>query len=97
MTYFVYILYSEKDKGLYTGCSNNLEQRIKAHQSGKVISTKNRRPVTLIYKESYNSKKDAFVRERYLKTKYGNTFKKRVKNFYINKISHKRNQNLQDK
>lgn len=88
MTYFVYILYSEKDKGLYTGCTSNLTARIKRHNVGAVLATKDRRPLILIYQEKYSSKSEAFTRERFLKTKWGNTFKKRVKRFYINKISH---------
>jgi putative endonuclease len=88
MTYFVYILYSEKDKELYTGCTSNLVARFKKHQSGEVPATKFRRPLVLIYNESFTTKNKAFVRERFLKTKWGNTFKQRVKHHYINKISH---------
>lgn len=88
MTYFVYILYSEKDKGLYTGCTKNLEKRIERHNKGLVRATKFRRPLIMIYDEVYQSKNEALKRERFLKTKWGNTFKQRVKRFYINKISH---------
>jgi len=88
MTYFVYILYSEKDKNLYVGCTNNLLKRLTRHNEGGVPATKSRRPLVLIYKEKYSSKTDAFNRERFLKTKWGNTFKQRVKRFYVNKISH---------
>lgn len=88
MTYFVYILYSKKDKKLYTGCTSNLEKRIKKHNVGAVPATKYRRSLVLIYKEKYSSKSAAFERERFLKTKWGNTFKKRVGRFYVNKISH---------
>jgi len=88
MTYFVYILYSEKDEQLYTGCTQNIKSRIKRHNAGHVQATKFRRPLVLIYSEKYHSKSEAFKRERFLKTKWGNTFKKRVKRFYLNKISH---------
>lgn len=88
MTYFVYILYSEKDKELYTGCTHDMVERFKKHQAGYVLATKHRRPLALIYTEKYEDKKDAFKRERYLKTKWGNTFKQRVKKYYLNKISH---------
>lgn len=88
MTYFIYILLSQKDMGLYTGCTVNLGARMKRHNSGAVQATKSRRPLVLIYKEKYLSKSEAFIRERFLKTKWGNTFKQRVKKFYINKISH---------
>ncbi len=87
MTYFVYILLSQKDLGLYTGCTSNLETRLKRHNLGAVQATKLRRPLIIIYKEEYTSKSEAFTRERFLKTKWGNTFKQRVKRFYLNKIS----------
>ncbi len=91
MTYFVYILYSKKDAKLYTGCTSNLISRIKAHDSGGVEATKNRRPLVLIYSEKYSLKSEAYARERFLKTKWGNSFKRRVKRFYVNKVGHVEN------
>lgn len=88
VTYFVYILYSKKDKNLYTGCTSDLNKRLQAHNAGTVTATRDRRPLILIYKENYEAKAEAFKRERFLKTKWGNTFKRRVKRFYVNKISH---------
>lgn len=88
MSYFVYILYSKIDSNLYTGCSKNVESRLKRHNNGNVLTTKNRRPLILIYKKEFVSKIKAFDYERFLKTKWGNTFKQRVKRFYLNKISH---------
>lgn len=87
MAYFVYILYSQKDKNLYTGCTNDIKNRLEKHNRGQVRATKYRRPLEIIYTEEYENKADAFNRERFLKTKWGNTFKQRVKNFYVNKIS----------
>jgi putative endonuclease len=88
MNYFVYILYSEKDKELYTGCTSNIEKRVRKHNNGEVLATKFRRPLVLIYTEKFDLKEKAFSRERFLKTKWGNTFKQRVKRYYINKIIH---------
>ncbi|HCI54713.1 MAG TPA: GIY-YIG nuclease family protein [Bacteroidales bacterium] len=42
--WFVYIL-KYKNGSIYTGCTNNLEERIKQHNSGKVISTSNLFPM----------------------------------------------------
>jgi putative endonuclease len=42
--YFVYILQSLKDLRTYTGYSDNVERRLKQHNSGQVLSTKNRIP-----------------------------------------------------
>ena len=50
--YYVYILKSEKDKKFYTGYTKNLKLRFEQHCNGKVGSTKNRRPLKLIYYEA---------------------------------------------
>lgn len=65
--YYVYILFSEKDKLLYTGYSPNLKARIRKHINGFVKATKHRRPLKLIYYESYLERLDAKRREIYLK------------------------------
>ena len=80
--YYVYILQSKKDNQLYTGCTNNLQQRFSLHNSGKVESTKNRRPLVLIFYEAFINKKDAFEREQWLKTGWGrNQVEKILKNY----------------
>ena len=69
--YYVYILFSEKDKLLYTGFSTDLKLRIEKHNSGLVRATKNRRPFKLIYYECYANELDARRREVYLKGEKG--------------------------
>lgn len=69
--YYVYILYSKKDKKLYTGSTPDLRLRFKKHETGLVRSTKNRRPLKLIYYEAYILKSDAIRREKYLKSGSG--------------------------
>jgi putative endonuclease len=76
--YFVYILYSHKDKKLYVGCTQDTEQRLKEHNYGKVVATKNRRPFSLIYSERIDDKAKAFNRERFLKSLWSSRFKKKV-------------------
>jgi putative endonuclease len=80
--YYVYVLRSLKDKRLYIGYTSNLRLRYKEHCDGKVDSTKNRRPMKLIYYEVYKNKKDAQNRERYLKGggRASNDLKKQIKN-----------------
>jgi putative endonuclease len=78
MPYFVYILFSEKDNGLYVGCSHNVSKRIIEHNSGKVIATKNRRPLVVIHTEEIKDKGEAFNRERYLKSLWSARFKKKI-------------------
>ena len=69
--YYVYILQSEKDHGLYIGYTNNLKERVKEHQNGKSFATKGRRPVKLIHYQGFISQKDALATEKYLKTTRG--------------------------
>ena len=69
--YFVYVLFSDKDKKLYIGYSTDLKERIKSHFSGKVTSTKEKRPLSLIHYEVFTNKNDAKTREKYLKSGYG--------------------------
>ncbi len=65
--FYVYILRSKKDSSFYIGFAVDLRNRIKKHQEGFVRSTKNLRPIALIYYEAYRSKADALIREKRLK------------------------------
>ncbi|MBU0612563.1 GIY-YIG nuclease family protein [Patescibacteria group bacterium] len=79
--YYVYVLQSKKDLGLYIGYTKEINKRLKAHASGKVKSTKNRRPLVPVYYEGYLGKKDATARERHLKTHQQRNFlKEQIKN-----------------
>lgn len=65
--YYVYILEC-CDKSLYTGYTNHLEKRIKAHNEGKGAKyTKGRRPVSLVYFETFKTKSEALKREYAIK------------------------------
>ena len=50
--YYVYLLTSEKASWIYIGCTNDLENRVREHNDGKVFSTKKMLPVELIYYEA---------------------------------------------
>ncbi len=64
---YTYILQC-KDDTFYTGWTNNLEKRIKDHNDGKGAKyTKARRPVKLVYYETYETKKQAMKREYEIK------------------------------
>ena len=53
-----------KDNTYYTGYTNDLEKRVKAHNAGKGAKyTKGRRPVELVYYEEYEDKHSAMRRE----------------------------------
>ena len=56
------------DNTLYCGWTNHLEKRIDAHNQGKGAKyTKARRPVELVYYESYPTKEEAMRREVQIK------------------------------
>lgn len=64
---YTYILEC-KDGTYYTGWTNNLEKRMKEHNEGKGAKyTKARRPVKLVYFETFESKIDAMKREYAIK------------------------------
>lgn len=69
MKYFVYVLKC-RDGTLYTGCTNNLGKRVKEHNHSKQGAhyTKIRRPVKLVYSESFAVFKKARAREAELKS-----------------------------
>jgi putative endonuclease len=80
--YFTYVLFSLKDYQFYTGYTNNLKRRFEEHNDGKVPSTKERRPLKLIYFEACLNQQDATRREKYFKSFYGKMFiHKRLKSY----------------
>lgn len=64
---YVYILRCS-DNTLYTGWTNNLNNRIETHSSGKGAKyTRGRLPIKLVYFEEYDDKKSAMKREYEIK------------------------------
>jgi putative endonuclease len=52
------------DGTFYTGISNNLERRLKMHQSGKASRyTRTRGPVEMLYSETCGNRSSALIRE----------------------------------
>ena len=78
MSYFVYILRSEKDGKRYVGMTNKLEHRINQHNAGRVISTKPRIPFKLEKVEEFPDRLSARSREKYFKTAAGRRFLREV-------------------
>jgi len=72
--HYVYVLRSAKDGNLYTGYTTDLRQRVADHTAGKASSTRDRRPLQLIYYEAYLLPKDAKARERFVKSGSGKRF-----------------------
>lgn len=56
------------DQSLYTGWTNDLSKRMKAHNAGRGAKyTKSRRPVKLRYWETFDTKQEAMSREAQVK------------------------------
>lgn len=65
--HYIYIIECS-DGSLYTGYTNDLEKRIKAHNDKKGAKyTRGRTPVTLKYFEEFDNKIDAMKRESQIK------------------------------
>lgn len=67
--WYVYVLKSTKSKWYYVGSTSGIERRLNEHNLGKVRSTKSKLPLILVYKESFDSEKEARSFERKLKDK----------------------------
>jgi putative endonuclease len=74
----VCVLRSEKDGKLYVGMTNDLTRRVEEHNTGRVSSTKGRRPMKIIRVEEYLDRKQAAEREKFLKTGQGRELLKEI-------------------
>jgi len=79
--YYVYLLKSLKDKKYYIGQTNNINSRLIRHNTGQVISTKNRQPLILLGYETYQTRSQSTWREHQLKNHSDQ------KKIFINKIT----------
>ena len=84
--YYAYIPRSLRDDNFYAGYTEDLQKRLKEHFSGESFATKSRTPLQLVYFEGHRSKKDAFARERFLKTGWGRNYLKRILKNYLVEI-----------
>jgi putative endonuclease len=77
MIYHVYALRSSKNRKLYVGFTRKpVQTRLKEHNEGKNAWTRNNGPFALLHFERYRSRKEALLREKYLKTGAGRKFLK---------------------
>ncbi|HOQ05209.1 MAG TPA: GIY-YIG nuclease family protein [Anaerohalosphaeraceae bacterium] len=68
MTYYVYILASQRNGTLYIGVTNNLKNRVFQHKTEKVEGFTQKYGVKrLVYFETFRNIRDAIVREKRLK------------------------------
>ena len=79
MSYFVYVLKSQKDNKHYIGSTSDVKKRLAYHNAGLQRSTRLRIPFILIYHEEFTTKQEALKRERYIKSlKGGEGFRKLI-------------------
>ena len=66
--FYTYILKSQKDNSYYIGFTSQFRKRIRQHNSGKSAYTSKHSPYKLVYRESFNTKKEAIKIEKHLKS-----------------------------
>ena len=69
--YYVYVLFSYRDRKLYIGFTTDLKKRLQGHARGDVESTRRRRYLKLLHYEYFIDEDDAKAREVFLKSGYG--------------------------
>lgn len=72
--YFVYIIKSVNRNYIYVGISDDVDRRIREHNSGKNRTTKPYRPFELLHKEAFPDRISARAREKWFKTGEGKEF-----------------------
>lgn len=90
MKYYVYVLFSLKDRLLYVGSTKDLVQRLVRHKVGKVRATKLRRPIQLIHYEYFIDKNEALAREKFLKSGFGRNELKKALKHTLKKLGYKK-------
>ena len=81
--FYVYVLHSASDAGLYIGFSSDLRRRLREHQAGTAPATAHRGPWRLIYYEAYVEESDARGREEFLKSGAGRSYLKKQGRHYF--------------
>jgi putative endonuclease len=76
LKFTVYAIKSKNRNYIYVGMTNNLERRLKEHNQRENKSTKAYAPFTLVYSETFDSRSDARLKEKYLKSGVGKAYLK---------------------
>ena len=76
--YYVYVIKSEIDGRHYKGLTENPENRLKEHNSGKTKSTRPYKPWVLVLIEEFDNLEEAKKREKYFKSGIGREYLKRL-------------------
>jgi putative endonuclease len=76
MSYYAYVIFSPSHNRYYKGHCQNIDARLKEHNSGKTRSIKSYIPFELIYYEKFETREEAISREKYFKTAAGRIYLK---------------------
>ena len=74
--FYAYVIKSLKHDFYYKGHCEDLDERLKQHNSGMTESIRPYIPFKLVYKEEFNTRVEAISREKYLKSSAGRRFLK---------------------
>jgi putative endonuclease len=74
--FYAYVLKSMQFDYFYKGHCENLEQRLKEHNSGMTLSIKPYIPFKVVYFEEFETRDEAIKREKYFKSSAGRRFLK---------------------
>ena len=75
-TIFMWNVYLVKccDGTIYTGCTNNIEERLRRHNKGEIAYTSTRLPIELVSYTAFVDKYKAYNFEKYSKSGSGKAF-----------------------
>jgi putative endonuclease len=76
--FIVYILYSSNLDQYYVGYTQNMEDRLSRHNSGRSLSTKKGKPWILVYTETFETRSEAMLREKAIKQMKSRTYLKQL-------------------
>ncbi|MFN5168856.1 MAG: GIY-YIG nuclease family protein [Cyclobacteriaceae bacterium] len=72
--HYVYLLRCSDDS-IYTGCTTNVDERLKRHQAGYIEYTRKHLPVELVFYAAFPNQAKAYAFEKYLKSGSGFAFR----------------------
>jgi len=76
--FYAYILKCITDGSLYKGHTDDLEKRLKQHNSGKSDYTSRKGSWKIVYYEEFITREEAIKREKYFKSAAGRRFIKKL-------------------
>ena len=68
MNYYTYVIKSHANNDIYIGSTQDLDKRLKLHNSGKIKSTKGYKPWQLLEYQKFNTRSEAVKQEKFLKS-----------------------------